>query len=66
MEYYPPPPKKLLKRRANLLYRLRRKDVKVVTKQRTIFFPYGENPNAVIQIKRLREEFNFQVQFEIT
>lgn len=58
-------PEKLLKRRANLLYRLRKKKVKVATKDRTIFYPYGENPERHIQIKRLREEFNFQVQFEI-
>ena len=57
-----PPPKK---RRANILYRLRRKGVRCQTRQRIIFYPYGRNPNEVLQIRQLREEYNFTVQFTI-
>ena len=64
-ELPPPPPRKKLKRRANILYRLRKKDVSVNTRTRTIFYKYGENPDAVLQIRQLREEFNFNVQFKI-
>lgn len=56
---------KKLKRRANLLYRLRKKGVRCNTRGREISFPYGENPDNVVQIRRLREEYNFSVQFEI-
>jgi hypothetical protein len=59
------PPLKILKRRANILYRLRRKGVRCDTKNRTIFYPYGQRPDDVIQIERLRAEYNFVVQFEI-
>lgn len=53
-----------LKRRTNLIYNLRKKGVKCNTRKRTIFYPYRENPNEILQIKQLREEFNFTVQFE--
>lgn len=53
------------KRRANILYRLRKKGVRCDTKAKEVYYPYGENPNAVVQIRRLREEYNFSVQFEI-
>lgn len=53
------------KRRSNILYKLRKKGVRVDTKSRTIFFPYGEDPSQMIQISRLRREFHFNVQFEI-
>lgn len=56
---------KRLKRRANLLYRLRKKGVRCNTKAREISFPYGEDPDRVVQIRRLREEYKFSVQFEI-
>lgn len=54
-----------LKRRANILYRLRKKGVRCDTRQKTIYFEYGSNPDSVIQIKRLRYEFDFNVQLEI-
>jgi cytosine/adenosine deaminase-related metal-dependent hydrolase len=57
--------RKVLKRRANLLYRLRKKGVRCNTKERTIFFPYATEPEGVRQISRLREEYGFVVQFEI-
>lgn len=53
-------------RRKNLLYKLRRKGVRCSTKERTIFYPYGEPPLSVVQIRRLCEEYDFKVQFEIT
>ena len=56
---------KRLKRRANLLYRLRKKGVRCDTKAREICFAYDKDPMKVIQIRRLCNEFNFRVQFEI-
>lgn len=52
-------------RRKNLLYKLRRKGVRCSTKERTIFYPYGGVPLSVAQIRRLCNEFDFKVQFEI-
>lgn len=52
-------------RQKNLLYKLRRKGVRCSTKERTIFYPYGGEPMDIIQIKRLCEEYEFSVQFEI-
>lgn len=53
------------KRRSNILYKLRKKGVRVDTKSRTIFIPYGENHNKAVQVSRLRKEYHFNVQFEI-
>ncbi|MEQ2900909.1 MULTISPECIES: hypothetical protein [Phocaeicola] len=52
-------------RRKNLLYKLRRKGVRCSTKERMIFYPYGGTPLSVVQIRRLCEEYGFNVQFEI-
>lgn len=57
--------KEQAKRRANLLYRLRRKGIRCLTEQFTIFFPYGEDPNIIPEVRSLREEYHFSVQFEI-
>lgn len=54
-----------LKRRANILYRLRKKGVRCVTRERVIFYPYGKDPMAVVQIVRLCREFGFGVQLEM-
>lgn len=54
------------KRRANLLYKLRRKGIEADTKQRVIFIPYGEEPAKHIQVIRLCREFYFNIQFIIT
>lgn len=56
---------KQLKRRTNLLYRLRKKGIRCDTKAREIYIAYNKDPMAVIQIRRLCNEFNFIVQFEI-
>ena len=48
-----------------MLYRLRKKGIRCNTRQRTIFYPYGKNPNEVLEIKQLREEFYFTVQFQL-
>lgn len=56
---------KKLKRRANILYRLRKKGIRCNTKEREIYIVYGKDPLEVIQIRRLCGEFNFRVQFEI-
>lgn len=57
--------KRMRKRRANLLYRLRKKGVRCITKRRIIEYPCGGNPMSVIQIKRLTDEFDFYVQFVV-
>ena len=51
--------------RNNLLYRLRKKGVRVRTRERTIYFAYDGEPLKIIQVKRLCREFNFYVQLEI-
>lgn len=56
---------KRLKRRANLLYRLRKKGVRCDTKAREIYFAYDKDPMKVIQIRRLCKEYNFNVQLTI-
>ncbi|WP_302464234.1 hypothetical protein, partial [Butyricimonas virosa] len=56
---------KRYKRRNNILYRLRKKGIRCVTKERTIFIPYGKNPCDILQVKQLLLEFNFVVQVYI-
>lgn len=51
--------------RDNLLYRLRKKGVRVQTRKRTIFFAFDGAPFKIIQVKRLCKEFHFVVQLEI-
>lgn len=51
-------------KRDNLLYRLRKKGVRVLTRERTIFFAWGGDPFRIIQVKRLCKEFHFSVQLE--
>lgn len=53
------------KRRANLLYQLRQKGIRCLTRQYTIFFPYGQDPDTVSEIRSLRSEYHFTVQYEI-
>ena len=53
---------RVTKRRTNLLYNLRKKGVRCLTKERMIFFPYGEDPNEVRQIVCLCNEYHFHVQ----
>lgn len=55
-----------LRRRANLLYKLRRKGIQANTKQRVIFIPYGQEPYTHIQALRLCKEFHFNIQYIIT
>lgn len=54
------------KRRSNILYKLRKKGVVADTKARTIELPYGSDPDAIIQVRRLRREYRFNVQFYIS
>ena len=56
---------RVIKRRNNLLYNLRKKGVRCLTKERMIFFPYGEDPRKVSQIVRLCQEYHFHVQLEL-
>jgi hypothetical protein len=55
-----------LKRRANLLYWLRRHGITANTKERVIFIPYGDNPWRFLQVCRLHQEYFFNIQFIIT
>ncbi len=59
-------PMRYPKRRANLLYKLRRKGIEDNTKQRVIFIPYGQQPQKYIQALRLCREFHFNIQYIIT
>lgn len=52
-------------RRKNLIYNLRKKGVRVNTRGRCIYLPYGSNPNHIAQVRRLRREYDFIIQFEI-
>jgi len=57
---------KRLKRRANLLYRLRKKGFRCHTKERVIYCPYGGgDPRQVVQVDCLEREYHFRIQFEI-
>ena len=49
-----------------LIYRLRKKGIRVNTKERVIFLPYGERVEDYVQIVRLQREFYINVQFIIT
>lgn len=51
--------------RDNLLYRLRKKGVRVQTKERTIYYALVGKPFEIIQVQRLCREFNFHVQLVI-
>lgn len=53
------------KRRSNILYKLRKKGVKVDTRTRIIFIPLGEDPYKAVQVRRLRKEFYFEIQYVI-
>jgi len=55
--------KKAYKRMHNILYRLRKKGGVCVTKERTIYLPYGADPDALLQVRQLRSEFKFVVQY---
>lgn len=54
-----------MKRRANLLYRLRKHGIRADTKQKVIFIPYEESPWTYPQVGRLCKEFYFNVQYII-
>jgi len=52
-------------RQKNLLYKLRRKGIRCDAKHREIYVGYGTDAADIIQIKRLRTEFNYHIQLEI-
>jgi len=54
----------ILKRRANILYRLRKKKLHANTRQRIVYYT-GDNPRSILQIRQLMDEYKFNVQFEI-
>lgn len=61
----PTAPRKAMKRRANLLYKLRRKGIEADTRRHLIFIPCGRDPALYIQAVRLCREFRFRIQFII-
>lgn len=55
-------------RKANIIYRLRRKGYHVVTRERMIYIPYPGQPfysGYPVGIRRLHCEFGFSVQISI-
>nr|DAL82959.1 MAG TPA: hypothetical protein [Caudoviricetes sp.] len=52
-------------KRDNLIYRLRKKGVRVRTRERTIFFAYDGKPFEIRQVARLCKEFHFVMQSEL-
>lgn len=52
-------------KRDNLLYRLRKKGIRALTRERIIFLPFDSESFEIIQVKRLCGEFRFHVQLEI-
>lgn len=45
---------RIVKRRTNLLYNLRKKGIRCLTKERVIFFPYGDQePFKKLQAKHI-------------
>lgn len=54
-----------LKRRANLLYRLRKKGIRCDTKQRLIMLSCFQNPTDYVQITKLCRDYAFNVQYII-
>ena len=54
-----------LKRRANILYRLRKKGIRADTKQRIVFCAAGKDITNIVQVKRLKQEFYFNIQIVI-
>jgi hypothetical protein len=51
--------------RYNLVFRLRKKGFRVVSREKTIIAEYLSKPMEVRQIRRLVKEYNFSVQFSI-
>lgn len=52
-------------KRDNLLYRLRKKGIRALTRERIIFLPFDGEPFELVQVRRLCKEFRFHVQLEI-
>lgn len=53
------------KRRDNMLYKLRRHGIRADIKEKVIFIPYESNPWKFPQVRRLHDEFYFNIQFII-
>ena len=57
--------KKKARRRTNIIYKLRKKGVRVDTRRHTIECAAGEDSSAIVQVQRLRREYNFYIQITI-
>ncbi len=54
-----------LKRRANLLYQLRKQGIECNTGFRLIFIPYMSDPYRYPQVRKLCREYHFNIQYII-
>jgi hypothetical protein len=50
------------KRMYNMIYRTRKKGVRIDTRQRTIFILFHENLSGMKQVRTLQSEYNFGLQ----
>jgi hypothetical protein len=50
------------KRMYNMIYRTRKKGVRISTPQRTVYLPSGFGPDEIKQVGILRREFGFGIQ----
>ena len=46
-------------KRDNLLYKLRKKGVRVLTRERTIFFSFDREPFDIVQVKKALQGVSF-------
>lgn len=53
------------KRRDNMLYKLRKHGIRADVKEKVIFIPYESNPWEYPQVRRLQDEFYFNIQYVI-
>ena len=57
--------KKKLKRRSNIIYKARKKGIRINTKGREIGCAFGDDIRGIVQVDRLCKEFDFHIQLEI-
>lgn len=53
------------KRRSNIIYRARKKGLRINTKNREIECVFGEDISGIVEVRRLRREFGFYIQLTI-
>lgn len=58
--------KKIASQRYALVFRLRKKGITVINKDRAILYPYGQDPWSIAEIRRLCSRHGYSVQAIIT